>query len=134
MLIEINFKSGKPTYLQIIEQIKYASAMGAVRVGDILPSIRALAEQLRINRNTVAKAYALLQQEGVVEMVQGKGVFFTDNDSPYTEKIRSAILVEAIDGAIVQAHHFQINKDKFLDLFNKRFDAFEKRRKKANER
>ena len=75
MYFELNFKSGKPAYLQIIEQVKYALATGALRSGDQLPPIRVLAERLRINRNTVAKAYGELQHEGVVEMEQGRGVF-----------------------------------------------------------
>ena len=48
----------------------------------MLPTIRALAEELRLNRNTVAKAYVELQREGVVESVQGRGVFVTRNQSP----------------------------------------------------
>ena len=55
MLIQLNFKSGKPVYLQVVDQVKAAAASGALRTGEPLPSIRPLAEQLRINRNTVAK-------------------------------------------------------------------------------
>ena len=57
MLIQLNFKSGKPVYLQVVDQVKAAAASGALRTGEPLPSIRPLAEQLRVNRNTVAKAY-----------------------------------------------------------------------------
>ena len=60
MQIQINFKSGVPVYLQIVEQVKYAAASGAMRAGDALPGIRPLAERVRVNRNTVAKAYAEL--------------------------------------------------------------------------
>src|SRR5258705_34560 len=62
MMIQLNFKSGKPVYLQVVDQIKAAAASGALRSGEPLPSIRPLAEQLRINRNTVAKAYAELER------------------------------------------------------------------------
>ena len=64
MLIQLNFKSGKPVYLQVVDQVKSAAASGALRTGEPLPSIRPLAEQLRINRNTVAKAYAELKGRG----------------------------------------------------------------------
>ncbi len=57
MLFQMNFQSGVPPYLQIVDQIKSAAASGALRPGESLPSIRPLAEQLRLNRNTVAKAY-----------------------------------------------------------------------------
>ena len=58
MIFQINFKSGKPVYLQLADQIKSAAASGALQVGEALPSIRPLAEELRVNRNTIAKAYA----------------------------------------------------------------------------
>ncbi len=57
MLIDINHHDGQPAYLQIVDQVKYAAAAGRLRPGDALPSIRQLAERLRINRNTVDNAY-----------------------------------------------------------------------------
>jgi GntR family transcriptional regulator len=56
MRFQINFKSGKPVYLQLVDQVKAAAASGVVQAGEPLPSIRPLAETLRVNRNTVAKA------------------------------------------------------------------------------
>jgi len=58
MLFQLNFKSAKAVYLQLVDQVKAAAASGAVRPGELLPGIRPLAEELRVNRNTVAKAYA----------------------------------------------------------------------------
>ena len=76
LLLQINFKSGKPVYLQIVDQIKAASASGALQPGEALPShIRGLAEELRVNRNTIAKAYAELENLGVIETIPGKGCF-----------------------------------------------------------
>ena len=72
MLIQLNFKSGKPVYLQVVDQVKAAAASGALRTGEPLPSIRPLAEQLRINRNTVAKAYTELEGQGVIETIAGR--------------------------------------------------------------
>ena len=60
MMLQINFKSGMPVYLQIVDQIKAAAASGALQPGEALPSIRPVAEELRVNRNTVAKAYRVL--------------------------------------------------------------------------
>ncbi|MGH7991162.1 MAG: GntR family transcriptional regulator, partial [Limisphaerales bacterium] len=71
MLFQINFKSGTPVYLQLVEQIRYAAASGALKTGEPLPPIRALAEELRINRNTVAKAYTELESQGVIQTLQG---------------------------------------------------------------
>lgn len=131
MHIELNYKSGKPTYLQIVEQVKYGVASGTLRAGDQLPSIRDLAERLRINRNTVAKAYAQLEHEGVTETIQGKGVFISGQASPFTRKVRNSILIEAVDSAIVQAHQFRVGRDEFLSLINDRLEEFEKRREET---
>lgn len=128
MLIELSFKSGVPVYLQVVDQIKYLAASGALRDGDPLPSIRELAQQLRINRNTIAKAYTELEHQGVVETLQGKGVFLTGNHSPFDKSVKKEILTQFIDAAIVQAHHFQISDEKFLKLIQERLQEFEKRR------
>ena len=129
MIIELNFKSGKPAYLQIVEQVKYAAALGTLRSGDQLPSVRVLAERLRINRNTVAKAYSELEHEGVVETVRGKGVFLSDKRSPFGQRVRKSILNDSIDAAIVQAYQFQVNPEDFLELIRQRLEVFEKRNK-----
>src|ERR1035438_4171332 len=83
MLIQLNFKSGKPVYLQVVDQVKAAAASGALRAGEPLPSIRPLAEQLRVNRNTVAKAYTELEGQGVIETIAGRGC--RAQDSPLAE-------------------------------------------------
>ena len=131
MFIELNFKSGKPAYLQIVDQIKFASAMGDMKPGDSLPSIRALAEELRINRNTVAKAYNELEHEGVVETAPGKGVFIKNCPSPFGPETRNAMLSKVVDAAIVQAHHFQLTREELLNLFIQRYEEFEKRRSRS---
>jgi GntR family transcriptional regulator len=113
-------------YFQIVEQVKYAAASGAMRAGDVLPGIRPLAERVRVNRNTVAKAYAELENQGIVESHPGKGCFLTENHSPYKKQIRQELLSESIDAAIVQAHHFQIEEEEFLRLTRQRFREFKK--------
>src|SRR5476651_701629 len=111
MLLQIDFKSGKPVYLQLVDQIRYAAASGRLRAGEPLPSIRPLAEELRVNRNTVAKAYAELENQGVIETLPGKGCFLKANSSPFTKPVRDKLLLTEIDEAVVMAHHLQINHD-----------------------
>lgn len=89
MQFQLNFKSGKPVYLQLVDQVKSAAASGAVQAGEALSSIRPLAELLRLNRNTVAKAYAELESQGVIETVAGKGCFIRESGSPF-KKDRTA--------------------------------------------
>ena len=126
---QLNFKSGKPVYLQIVDQIKSLSASGALRAGEALPSIRPLAEELRLNRNTVAKAYAELESLGVIETLPGKGCFLKANQSPLRKEVRRKLLIEEIDQAIVAAHHLQVPDKEFLDIIQERMNALQSKRK-----
>jgi GntR family transcriptional regulator len=129
--VQLNFKSGKPVYLQIVEQVKAAAASGAIQPGEPLPSIRPLALELRVNRNTVAKAYAELEHERVIETVAGKGCFVRATGSPFKKDVRLKLLAEKVDDAVVQAHHLQIERTEFLRLAQDRFDRFQHKRDAA---
>jgi GntR family transcriptional regulator len=131
MRFQLNFKSGKPVYLQLVDQVKVAAASGTVQAGDPLPGIRPLAEELRVNRNTVAKAYAELEGQGVIETIAGKGCFVRPNNSPLKKDVRRKLLAETLDDAVVHAHHMQIGKTEFLRLAEERFDALEEKRLRA---
>jgi GntR family transcriptional regulator len=132
MLLHIDFKTGKPAYLQLVDQVRYAAASGALRPGDALPSIRPLAEELRVNRNTIAKAYAELENQGVIETIPGKGCFLKDGATPFTKPVRQKILLKEIDEAVVTAHHLQVERDAFLGLVNERLDYFETKSGREN--
>ncbi|HEX4645739.1 MAG TPA: GntR family transcriptional regulator [Verrucomicrobiae bacterium] len=127
MIVQLDFKSGLPVYLQVANQIKAAAASGVLRAGEPLPPIRPLAEQLRINRNTVAKAYAELENQGVIETLAGKGCFVSENNSPFKKEVRRKMLADAVDAAIVQAHHLQADEKDFLGLVRERLDVFERK-------
>ena len=131
MLFQLNFKSAKAVYLQLVDQVKAAAASGAVRPGDLLPGIRPLAEELRVNRNTVAKAYAELESQGVIETLAGRGCFVLPNGTPFKKDVRRRLLAETIDDAVVDAHHLQIGKTEFLQMAEDRFDEFERKRARA---
>jgi GntR family transcriptional regulator len=130
MIARIDFQSGVPVYLQIVQQVKVAAATGLIRSGDPLPSVRALAEDLRINRNTVARAYAELESESVIETRQGSGCFLKDGGaSPLRKSVRSGRLAEALDAVIIQAHHLQIPDPELQSLLIERLEAFHLRQK-----
>jgi len=129
MLVQINFKSGKPVYLQVVDQIKAAAASGAMQSGEALPSIRPLAEELRINRNTIAKAYTELESQGIIETIPGRGCFIKPNNSPLKKEVRRKLLTEEIDQVIVQAHHLQVPAGEFLNLVRERLAAMEQRQR-----
>src|SRR5262245_52830229 len=131
MVLQINYKSGKPVYLQIVDQIKAAAASGALQPGEALPYIRPLAEELRVNRNTIAKAYSELESLGVIETRPGKGCFLRENHSPLKKEVRRKMLIEEIDQAIVQAHHLQVPDSEFLDLVHERIARFGDKRRSS---
>jgi GntR family transcriptional regulator len=131
MVFELNYKSAKPVYLQVVDQVKAAVASGTARAGDPLPSIRPLAEELRVNRNTIAKAYGELEGQGVIETLAGKGCFITGQASPLRKDARVKLVTEELDDAVIAAHHLQVDKAEFLRLAADRFQAFAKRRARA---
>ena len=133
MLFQIDFKAGKPVYLQLVDQVRYAAASGMMRPGEPLPPIRPLAEELRINRNTIAKAYAELEIQGVIETIPGKGCFLKANHSPFTRAVREKLLLKEIDEAVVTAHHLQVGREAFLEMVKERLDYFERKSATASD-
>jgi GntR family transcriptional regulator len=127
MVFQIDFKSGKPVYLQLVDQIRYAAASSVLRPGEPLPSIRPLAEELRVNRNTIAKAYAELESQGIIETIPGKGCFLKENHTPFTKGVRQKLLIKEIDEAVVTAHHLQVDRETFLTMVKERLDYFEQK-------
>ena len=92
MIVKPNPSLGVPIYLQLVEQVKHAIEIGALRPGDQLPSIRPLAEELVVNPSTIAKAYRELEHEGVIELRQGAGAFVSDKapTKKDADKLRAA--------------------------------------------
>ena len=132
MHLHVNFQTGVPVYLQIVQQVKAAAAGGTLRPGDALPSVRSLAEELRINRNTAARAYAELEAEGVIETRQGAGCFLKANGaSPLRRAVRSERLATDVDALIVQAHHLQISDEQLKTLLQERLELFRERLQKS---
>ena len=127
MVFQVDFKAGKPVYLQLVDQVRYAAASGGLRPGEPLPSIRPLAEELRVNRNTVAKAYTELESQGVIETLPGKGCFLKENNSPFTKPVRHRLLLKEVDEAVVMAHHLQVDREALLTLVQERLDHFERK-------
>ncbi|PLX14418.1 MAG: GntR family transcriptional regulator [Marinilabiliales bacterium] len=94
----INFKldpkAGAPFYRQIIDQIKFGIASGNLKIGEQLPTVRALAVDLKVNLNTVAKAYKELEIQNVLETQQGTGTFISKIEIKISDKERKDKLQE----------------------------------------
>ncbi|HTZ60745.1 MAG TPA: GntR family transcriptional regulator [Acidobacteriaceae bacterium] len=77
MLFRLNPTGGQPLYLQLMEQIRHAIENGSLQHGDQLPGIRTLAQELVVSPTTIAKAYAELEHEGLLDLRQGSGAFIS---------------------------------------------------------
>jgi GntR family transcriptional regulator len=95
MFFKPNPSAPAPIYLQLMEQVRHAVEVGALKPGDQLPGIRNLAEALVVNPNTVAKAYRELEHEGTIELRHGSGAFVKGNS--IDRKVQAAVpLVTAL--------------------------------------
>lgn len=102
MFITLNYKSRTPICDQLCESIIQLAGCGALASGDPLPSVRSLAQELGINPNTVQKSYRILEQQGILESIPGKGSFIARGDgakSTLRETGRKA-LEEGIETAL----------------------------------
>jgi len=95
MQVKLDFRSGIPIYVQIMDQIKHLVATGQLRPGDQLPTVRQLAAELRVNFNTVARAYRLLDEAGVISTQQGRGTYILESPS---EETSAALRRQALEG------------------------------------
>jgi GntR family transcriptional regulator len=104
MIFRIDPSATMPVYLQIIDQVKRAIARGVLRPGDLLPPIRDVAVQTRINRNTVARAYTELEREGLITARQGIGSIISERAAPtVTRRERLRRLRDQLDATLNQA-------------------------------
>ncbi len=95
--IQVTPGGNRPIYRQIIDQVRNSVATLELSVGDSLPSVRQLAEELVLNHNTVAKAYAELVREGVLESRHGRGVFVAKRRQVFSSGERKRRMDQALD-------------------------------------
>jgi len=90
----LDYSSGVPIYRQIIDQIRFGIVSGQLKPGEQLPTVRALAVALKVNLNTVSKAYKELEIKNILETQQGTGTFINKTDLAVPEKERKDKLTE----------------------------------------
>ena len=104
-------KTGTPFYRQIIDQIRFGIAKGELKIGEQLPTVRALAVELKVNLNTVAKAYKELEIQNILETQQGTGTFISDTDIKIADSERNKKLQDICSEfcTIALSYGFTIN-------------------------
>jgi GntR family transcriptional regulator len=123
MQIHITSNDGVPIYIQIVNQVKHLVASGRLLPGDEIPPIRALAETLVVNPNTVARAYLELERAGVVTKRQGAGTYVAETRLALSRREKLKVLLPRADALLVEAGHLNIDLEEVIDLLKERHEV-----------
>ena len=115
----LDTKSGIPFYRQIIQQVEYNMSVGKLNTGDRLPTVRSLAIDLKINPNTVAKAYNELEIRGLVETQIGSGTFIADKKIEISEIEKKEKINKICAQFLVNLKEIGVNKKEVLKTLKK---------------
>ncbi|MBC7259313.1 MAG: GntR family transcriptional regulator [Chloroflexi bacterium] len=133
MNIRINAESGVPIYMQIVDRIRHLVATGVLRPGQQLPTIRQLAVDLRVDPNTVARAYAILDSQGVISTQQGRGTYIAEHpDEARLAAFREEQLRQIMSHAILDALSLGYRPDEVQDAFLQELTQWQKRTERAH--
>lgn len=125
LILQIDFRSGLPIYTQIVNQVHAQVASGILKPGDQLPTVRALAEELRVNFNTVARAYRILDEERIISTQQGRGTYITEIPPPkVSEKLRRESLEALTQRYISEAMRLEFSKSEIRQMVNDQIKAW----------
>ena len=131
MEFQIATSDREPIYRQLATQVREAIARGRLNPGDKLPSVRELSRTLVVNPNTIARAYTELEREGVLNTLQGKGVFVAAPALDLTKSARKRRLIEQIDGLLTEAVHLGFSQSELIMLIAERGKAYQWREESA---
>jgi GntR family transcriptional regulator len=120
MNLEIDFRSGIPIYLQVVERIKERLAAGQLKPGDQLPTVRALAQELRVNFNTIARSYRIMDESGIISTQQGRGTYILEiPTAQVAESIRLNALQELTRRYLADAERLGASPEELDDVMKK---------------
>lgn len=125
MHFHLDHHSGEPIYRQIVEAVKYRVASGQLAEDERLPSIRTLAEELKINPRTVVKAYEELEHAGLVVMKHGQGVYVASNHGSTPTAVRRSTIAEMARRMLAETFRLGAGKQEVLDIIQAEADRME---------
>lgn len=128
MYLHLDHHSGEPIYRQIVEAIKYKVACGQLAAEERLPSIRALAEALKINPRTVVKAYEELQHAGLVVRRHGRGVFVAPNQTAIRQSVRQKAITDMARRMLAEAFRLGADRAEVLEIIKSEANKMESER------
>ena len=130
LILQIDFRSGLPIYIQIVNQVQAQIAGGILSPGDQLPTVRALAEELRVNFNTVARAYRILDEARIISTQQGRGTYITEIPPPKVkEKLRKEALEALTQRYISEAFRLEFSKDAITEILKEQLQSWNETKK-----
>jgi len=125
LMLQIDFRSGLPIYTQIVNQVQAQIAGGILKPGDQLPTVRALAEELRVNFNTIARAYRILDGARIISTQQGRGTYITEIPPPrVTEKLRRESLEALTERYIAEAIRLEFTQDEISGMIREQLKSW----------
>jgi GntR family transcriptional regulator len=125
LTLHLDFRSGLPIYIQITNQIENQVIGGRLKPGDQLPTVRALASELRVNFNTVARAYRMLDEARIISTQQGRGTYITEIPPPEVkEKLRNETLEALARKYIGEALRMEFSKNEIKQMINDQLKAW----------
>ncbi|SRR6266511_5995447 len=134
LTLYLDFHSGLPIYTQIVNQIQSQLANGILKPGDQLPTVRALAEELRVNFNTVARAYRLLDEERIISTQQGRGTYIMEIPPPeIREKLRHESLEALTDRFIGESIRLGFSKGEVNQIVRDKLKSWNETESKEKE-
>jgi GntR family transcriptional regulator len=116
-------RSGVPIYVQLIDQVKRSIAVGALRPGERLPTVKQLAVDLTVNPNTVARAYRDLERESVIATSPGRGSFVSEGDEQ-TRQTVSDVAAVRLEEAVRDARSIGVDRAELRTLFDRFVDRW----------
>ena len=132
MNLELDFRSGIPIYLQVVERIKERLAAGQLKPGDQLPTVRSLALELRVNFNTIARAYRIMAESGIISTQQGRGTYILEVPSPeVSESIRLKALEDLTQRYLTDAERLGVSPEELDVALNKQVTQWKQNRPPA---
>jgi GntR family transcriptional regulator len=127
MKFSVDLTAHHPVYLQIMEQVKHAIATGELKPEDQLPTVRQLAADLRVNFNTVARAYRLLDEEGVISTQHGRGTYILSPSAVKDAKrLRKQQLAALAEHFVEEAERLGFSPKEVRALINEQLEIWEK--------
>ena len=133
MLLHIEPDNGIAIYDQVVRQIKFAVADGAVQSGEMIPSVRELARQLAINPNTVTRAYRQLQDEGVLNVVRGTGLAVAPRAAERCRKQRVDLIRARVRQVLEEASYSGLSLAEIQQLLEEESNRIEPTPRKAQQ-